>query len=47
MSAECRMRIGALLAGLNAVYFVLGIACFVWLFRRARATGRLGRLGQD
>ena len=35
------------LAGLTAVYFALGIGCFVWLFRRARASGHLGRLGQD
>ena len=40
-------RTWEILAGLTAVYFVFGIACFVWLFRRARATGHLGRLGQD
>ena len=33
--------------GLNLFYFALGSAVFVWMFRRARATGRLGRLGQD
>ena len=33
--------------GLNLLYFTLGIVCFVWFFRRARAAGRLGRLGQD
>ena len=32
---------------LNVLYFALGVACFIWLFRRARATGRLGHLGQD
>jgi ABC-2 type transport system permease protein len=35
------------IAGLNAAYLALGLACFVWLYRRSRATGRLGRLGQD
>ena len=33
--------------GLNALYLAVGIACFVWLFRLARSTGRLGHLGQD
>ena len=33
--------------GLNALYLTLGIAGFVWLFRRAREGGHLGRLGQD
>jgi ABC-2 type transport system permease protein len=33
--------------GLNALYLGLGIAGFIWLFRRARDNGRLGRLGQD
>ena len=28
-------------------FFALGSGCFVWLFHRARATGRLGHLGQD
>ena len=36
-----------MVAGLNAVYFALGIAFFVWMFRRSRAMGHLGRLGQD
>jgi ABC-2 type transport system permease protein len=36
-----------LIIGLNVLYFALGTASFVWLFRRARATGHLGRLGQD
>lgn len=36
-----------MLAGLNVLYFALGCALFVWMFRRAQATGRLGRLGQD
>jgi len=36
-----------LILGLNALYVALGIGCFVWLFRRARADGRLGHLGQD
>ena len=35
------------LVGLTACAFGLGTACFVWLLHRARATGRLGRLGQD
>jgi ABC-2 type transport system permease protein len=35
------------IAGLNALYFALGVGCFLELFRRARAAGRLGRLGQD
>ena len=35
------------LVGLTACAFGLGAACFVWLLHRARATGRLGRLGQD
>ncbi len=33
--------------GLNVLYFVGGTICLVWMFRRARATGHLGRLGQD
>lgn len=33
--------------GLNALYFLLGCAVFVWMLHRARATGRLGHLGQD
>ena len=32
---------------LNALYLALGIGCVVRLFRRARASGRLGHLGQD
>jgi ABC-2 type transport system permease protein len=39
--------IWAPLAALTVCACVLGAACFVWLFHRARATGRLGRLGQD
>ena len=33
--------------GLNVLYLALGAAFFAWMFRRARADGRLGRLGQD
>ncbi|MBI4004442.1 MAG: ABC transporter permease, partial [Candidatus Omnitrophica bacterium] len=33
--------------GLNVMYLALGVALFVWMFRRARADGRLGHLGQD
>ncbi len=36
-----------MLGVLNVAYFALGMALFVWLFRRARAMGRLGHLGQD
>lgn len=35
------------LIALNVGYFGLGMGCLVWLFHRARATGRLGHLGQD
>ena len=34
-------------SGLNVLYLALGAAFFVWMFRRARAEGRLGHLGQD
>jgi len=37
---------GAIL-GLNLLYLALGAAFFMWMLRRARATGRLGRLGQE
>ena len=33
--------------GLNLLYCALGAWLFVWMFGRARTTGRLGRLGQD
>ena len=33
--------------GLNVLYLTLAVALFVWMFRRARADGRLGHLGQD
>jgi len=33
--------------GLNVLYLTLGVVLFVWMFRRARADGRLGHLGQD
>lgn len=33
--------------GLNALYLGLGMLLFVWMFRRARTAGQLGRLGQD
>ncbi len=36
-----------MILGLNAFYGLLGGALFVWMFRRARATGQLGRLGQN
>ncbi len=36
-----------MILGLNVLYFILGSALFLWMFQRARATGRLGRLGQD
>jgi len=36
-----------LIGGLNLLYCALGAALFVWMFRRARAAGRLARLGQD
>ncbi|MCM8794601.1 MAG: ABC transporter permease [Candidatus Omnitrophica bacterium] len=32
---------------LNLLYFSLGIVFFLWVFRNARATGRLGHLCQD
>ena len=32
---------------LNAAYFLAGGGLFLWMFRRAQATGRLGRLGQE
>jgi len=40
-------RIWPAVIGLNALYFAAGFAWFVWMFRVARASGRLGRLGQD
>ena len=33
--------------GLNLIYFAMGGCFFVWIFRRARMEGRLGRLAQD
>jgi len=33
--------------GLNVLWFAAGCGLFVTMFRRARVTGRLGRLGQD
>lgn len=35
------------IAGLNVLYLALGAMFFASMFRRARATGHLGRLGQD
>ncbi|MBI2174413.1 MAG: ABC transporter permease [Candidatus Omnitrophica bacterium] len=37
----------AVLIGLNGFYLALGAGFFVFMFHRARATGRLGHLGQD
>lgn len=36
-----------MIAGLNLLYFTLGMALFVWMLQQARVAGRLGRLGQD
>ena len=36
-----------LVAGLNLLYFACGTGLLVWMFRAARASGHLGRLGQD
>ncbi len=33
--------------GLNVCYGLAAVGLFAWMFRRARATGRLGHLGQD
>ncbi len=33
--------------GLNIIYFILASLFFGWMFRQARSTGRLGRLGMD
>ncbi len=33
--------------GLNILYLTLGVVLFLWMFRLARAEGRLGHLGQD
>jgi len=40
-------EIWGIILALTLAYGALGAAAFGWAFRRARATGRLGRLGQD
>ena len=37
----------AAVIGLNAWYLLAGAGFFALMFRKARAAGRLGRLGQD
>jgi ABC-2 type transport system permease protein len=34
-----------IILGLNLVYFLIGLGLFLWLFGRAKASGRLARLG--
>ena len=42
-----RWMVWGIIVGLNSVYMAVGLGLFMWMFRQARATGRLGRLGQD
>ena len=35
------------IVGLNLLYFAGGVVLLMWMFARARATGRLSRLGQE
>jgi len=37
----------AMIGGLNGAYFVGGVLFAAWMLREARATGQLGRLGQE